>query len=135
MGRRQLNCGASRKQIPISFLAASSATYQIWVRAAAGCDVTAQTAITRLLQRPEVEFYDVLIDPEEMSNLATDPGLARERARHREQLDGWMLAQRDRGQATEMEALLQMKRYVEEPSKGAAEGKKEGRKVITGPFH
>ena len=110
---------------PYANASLQSATYKSWVRAAAAGDVTARTAITRLLQRPEVEFYDVVADPEEMSNLAADPSLARERARHREQLDGWMLAQGDRGQATEMEALLHMKRYVEDPGQGAAEGKKK----------
>jgi uncharacterized sulfatase len=106
-----------------------SATYLSWTRAAAAGDATAKTAIDRLLNRTEVEFYDVIADPEEFHNLAADPALAAERARHRAQLDAWMKAQGDLGQATEMEALKHMTRYVEDPGgDGAAKKKKAGKK-------
>ena len=106
-----------------------SATYLSWTRAAESGDATARSAIARLLHRTEVEFYDVIADPEEMINLAADPALAAERARHRAQLDAWMKAQGDLGQATEMEALKHMTRYVEDPGgeSGAAKKKKAGK--------
>ena len=106
-----------------------SATYESWTRAAAAGDATAKTAIARLLHRTEIEFYDIVADPEEFKNLSADPALASEMARHRAQLDAWMKAQGDRGQATEMEALAHMKKYIEDP--GAAAGdtkKKKGKK-------
>ena len=71
-----------------------------------------------------------LADPGEFNNLAADHKLADERARHRAPLDAWMKAQGDRGQATEMEALQHMKRYVKDPGAegGAAKQKKKGEK-------
>lgn len=103
-------------------------TYRSWVRAAAAGDAFAQAAIARYLHRDEIEFYDVVADPEEFHNLAGDPRLAAERARHRSQLDAWMKAQGDLGQATEMQALAHMQRYVEEPAAGAGNAKKKGKK-------
>lgn len=110
---------------PYANASMKNATYESWVKAAAAGDAGAQAAIARLLHRTEVEFYDVLADPGELSNLAAEPSLAPERARHRAQLDAWMKAQGDRGQATEMEALKHMKRYVEDPAAGGAKKKKK----------
>ena len=105
---------------PYANASMKNATYESWVKAAAAGDSGAQAAIHRLLHRTEVEFYDVLADPGELKNLSAEASLAPEMARHRAQLDAWMQAQGDRGQATEMEALQHMKRYVEDP--GAASG-------------
>jgi uncharacterized sulfatase len=105
---------------PYANASMKNATYASWVKAAAAGDSGAQAAIHRLLHRTEVEFYDVLADPGELKNLSAEASLAPEMARHRAQLDAWMQAQGDRGQATEMEALQHMKRYVEDP--GAASG-------------
>ncbi len=105
---------------PYANASMKNATYESWVKAAAAGDPGAQAAIHRLLHRTEVEFYDVLADPGELKNLSAEVSLAPELARHRAQLDAWMQAQGDRGQATEMEALQHMKRYVEDP--GAASG-------------
>ncbi len=105
---------------PYANASMKNATYESWVKAAAAGDPGAQSAIHRLLHRTEVEFYDVLADPGELKNLSAEVSLAPELARHRAQLDAWMQAQGDRGQATEMEALQHMKRYVEDP--GAASG-------------
>ncbi len=115
---------------PYANASMNNETYRSWTRAAAAGDATAKTAIARYLHRGEIEFYDVIADPEEFNNLAADPKLADERTRHRAQLDAWMKAQGDRGQATEMEALQHMKRYVEDPGaeSGAAKQKKKGKK-------
>lgn len=105
---------------PYANASMKNATYESWVKAAASGDPGAQAAVNRLLHRTEVEFYDVLADPGELRNLSAEASLAPEMALHRAQLDVWMKAQGDLGQATEMEALKHMKRYVEDP--GAASG-------------
>ena len=112
---------------PYANASMKNATYESWVKAAAAGDVGARAAIQRLLHRTEVEFYDVLADPAELKNLSAEAALAPEMARHRAQLDAWMHAQGDRGQATEMEALRHMKRYVEDPGAvtGASKQKKK----------
>jgi len=115
---------------PYANASMNNETYRSWTRAAATGDATAKTAIARYLHRAEIEFYDVIADPGEFNNLAADHKLADERARHRAPLDAWMKAQGDRGQATEMEALQHMKRYVKDPGAegGAAKQKKKGEK-------
>ncbi|MAI77772.1 MAG: sulfatase atsG [Deltaproteobacteria bacterium] len=57
------------------------------------------------LNRPEIEFYDLDDDPWELNNLALDPKLAPEVAKHRKALDAWMQSSGDRGLETEMEAF------------------------------
>lgn len=110
---------------PYANASMNNPTYRSWVTAAAAGDIPAKAAITRLLHRPEIEFYDVVADPGELRNLAADPALAAELARHRAQLDAWMKSQGDLGQATEMDALKHMKKYAEDPGAGAGLAKKK----------
>jgi uncharacterized sulfatase len=118
---------------PYANASMKNATYESWVKAAAAGDVGARAAVQRLLHRTEVEFYDVLADPAELKNLSAEAALAPEMARHRAQLDAWMQAQGDRGQATEMEALRHMKRYVEDPGAAAGAPKKKKKAVNKTP--
>ena len=82
-----------------------NATWQSWVRAASIGNVSAKQAVDRYLHRTEVELYDIIADPAEMHNLAGKPELASVQAELRVQLDAWMKAQGDRGEATEMDAF------------------------------
>lgn len=55
--------------------------------------------------RPEEELYDVVNDPYNLKNLATNPQYASAKAGLRAQLDAFMKQQNDKGIETEMEAL------------------------------
>lgn len=58
-------------------------------------------------ERPYEELYDVVADPAQLNNLINDPMYAKEVARHRRLLDGW-LADGDTGAGDEPEIELQM---------------------------
>ena len=53
-------------------------------------------------QRPEFEFYDVVADPLELTNLAENPDHAPKIALLKAKLDAWMEQQGDSGNETEM---------------------------------
>jgi N-sulfoglucosamine sulfohydrolase len=74
------------------------------VQAAEAGDERAQRVVQRYRYRPEIEFYDVIADPLEMSNLADDPKYAGHIQSLRAELDRWMQSQGDRGVATELVA-------------------------------
>lgn len=75
-----------------------------WVAAAKAGDPTARTAVTRYQHRPAEELYDAEADPWNTRNLAADTSLAAVKVRLAAQLDAWMKAQGDLGQATELDA-------------------------------
>jgi uncharacterized sulfatase len=75
-----------------------------WLRKAETDDF-ARRQTSHYRQRPEEELYDVVKDPHQMNNLASDPAYANVAASMRKKVEQWMLQQGDRGQFTEMEAL------------------------------
>ncbi len=60
--------------------------------------------VKRYHYRPEIEFYDLAVDPLEMNNLADDPKYADRIASMRKRLGVWMDQQGDRGVETELVA-------------------------------
>ena len=75
-----------------------------WKAAAAEGDSNAVRLIHDYQYRPAVELFDCTQDPWNRFNLIEDPDLADVARRLRAQLDQWMKAQGDRGQATELAA-------------------------------
>lgn len=69
-------------------------------------------------QRPEEELYDLQNDPDQVTNLASDPAYADELKRHRELLESWIAETGDQGQPPENEEEL---RLVYEGAKGKVE--------------
>ncbi len=57
-------------------------------------------------ERPAEELYDVVADPHQIRNLASDPGHAGELERHRGILDEWIAETDDKGQYPESERGL-----------------------------
>ncbi len=82
-----------------------SPEFQSWVAAAEAGDERAATLVKRYVSRPQIELYDVENDPLELNNLAEVAGYETVKSELRAQLDRWMVACGDQGQATEMDAL------------------------------
>lgn len=80
------------------------AVWDSWVALAKSGDPAARTAVTRYQHRPAEELYDAEADPWNTRNLVADTTFAPIKARLRGQLDAWMKAQGDQGQATELDA-------------------------------
>jgi len=76
--------------------------------------------------RPAVEFYDVVADPLEMNNLASDPKYKNEIAKLRKQLDSWMTSQGDEGVGTELKANERQHRGKKKDKKPKLQKKKKG---------
>ena len=74
------------------------------VNAAATGNAAAKAAVDRYQNRPAVEFYDLVTDPLEMRNLASDSGQQATMALLKKQLQSWMESQGDEGIATEYRA-------------------------------
>jgi len=108
--------------------------FQSWVKRADAGDKRAVELVQRYTTRPEVELYDVESDPLEMNNLADSTGYDAVKSELRSELEKWMEACGDKGQATEMEALEHMggarRNKKAEPNK--AEGKRKNRKKASG---
>jgi uncharacterized sulfatase len=79
-----------------------------WVRAAKNGDVHAASLVRAYQHRPAEELYDVRKDPWNRRNRIDDPALKEIRAALRAELDRWMKAQGDEGQATELRAREHM---------------------------
>ncbi|MFT7205174.1 MAG: N-sulfoglucosamine sulfohydrolase [Algoriphagus sp.] len=62
--------------------------------------------------RPEKELYDVLKDPYCMNNLADNPDFEAVKDKLHAKLITWMNECGDKGQETEMEAMLHMPKFV-----------------------
>lgn len=103
----------------------NTATWKSWLRAAQSGNASARAAMDRVLHRPQVELYDILADPAEIHNLAGYSELASVQAQLRAELDAWMKAQGDLGEATEMAALEHTHRQA---AGGGAKKKKIGGK-------
>ena len=67
-------------------------------------DSAALRVVQRYQHRPEIEFYDVVNDPLEMTNLVDDAKYADEITELRGVLDDWMRSQGDKGVETELVA-------------------------------
>ncbi len=79
-----------------------------WVRAAKNGDGHAASLVRAYQHRPAEELYDVRRDPWNRENRIDDPALTEIRAALRAELDGWMKAQGDEGQAIELRAREHM---------------------------
>lgn len=91
----------------------SSAVVRSWYDQAkretdAGTPGPAAEHVRRFEHRPAEELYDLTRDPYEWTNLAAEPALAEVKAGLRRELEGWMAAQGDEGQATELAAREHM---------------------------
>lgn len=64
----------------------------------------AKERVNAYQNRPAEEFYDIIADPYQLNNLASDPAYAKDIKRLRNKLNGWMKQQGDLGQETEMQA-------------------------------
>jgi uncharacterized sulfatase len=64
----------------------------------AAAKTNAQTAaiVKRYHDRPAEELYDLMVDPDEQRNLASDPTQAGRLKEMRAELEGWMRTQGDR---------------------------------------
>jgi uncharacterized sulfatase len=82
-----------------------SGVFRSWLRAADAGVADAADKVRRFVRRPAEELYDLERDPFEWHDLAGDPALADVKAELARELERWMSAQGDRGQATELEAL------------------------------
>ncbi len=81
-----------------------SPEFRSWVAKAEAGDADAAEKVRRYQNRPAVELYDVTKDWYEWRNLAENPENAPIIAELCAKLDGWMEAQGDLGQETEMAA-------------------------------
>ncbi|MEW4486461.1 sulfatase [Thalassoglobus sp. JC818] len=79
-----------------------------WKEKAAAGDSHAAARVEAHGTRPPVEFYDIQLDPLEMTNLAEVPAYADDIETLREQLHAWMKSQGDHGLETEMQAYTRM---------------------------
>jgi uncharacterized sulfatase len=91
-------------EITFSNAATRGDIWESWVAAAKAGDPVAREAVSRYQHRPAEELYDAEADRWNARNLAGDPELAAVKARLSAQVDAWMKAQGDRGQATELDA-------------------------------
>ncbi len=80
-----------------------SSIFDSW-KAAAKTNKDAATLVHRYQFRPQEELYDIVDDPFELENLASELSHAEILAQMRRELDAWMQDQGDEGQATELEA-------------------------------
>ena len=65
-------------------------------------DAEAAALVKMYQQRPEFEFYDVVADPFELTNLVEQPEHAQKIALLKAKLDAWMEQQGDKGNETEL---------------------------------
>ena len=72
-----------------------------WVKAAQ-TDPIAKSLVDGYMRRPAVEFYDIVADPFELTNIADLPQHQKEISRLSKVLKSWMRQQGDQGHATEM---------------------------------
>ncbi|NOT31633.1 MAG: sulfatase [Planctomycetes bacterium] len=87
-----------------------SIVFNSWLARAAEGDAAAAERVARMARRPAVELYDCEQDPYELTNRAGDPALAEVEAELCGELERWMAAQGDKGQATELAALEHMRK-------------------------
>ena len=82
-----------------------------WTEAAISNE-TAATLVKNYQYRPNIEFYDLQNDPFNMDNLADDPRYKVVIDEMHGKLMDWMKACGDKGQQTEMEAMLHMPKWI-----------------------
>lgn len=91
-------------------------------------DPDAADKVNRYMHRPAVEFYDIISDPLEWNNLASDPQYASEIASLQTQLKNWMTAQGDLGQQTELDAYTHQTKFLNQQKGAASKKGKKGKK-------
>ena len=84
--------------------------FKEWQDMGAGGHAKAKDVINRYTMRPAIELYDVVNDPDNFENLASNPKYARTIKKLRAKLDAWMLDQGDLGIETELAAYEHQKR-------------------------
>ncbi|MCR9295314.1 MAG: sulfatase [bacterium] len=89
----------------------SSDYFASMVRAAEKGDSHAEQLVNKYRFRPELELYDCVADPDQMNNLAEDPGYSDVLQSLMAELKDWMQSQGDLGLDTEMAALQRQMRY------------------------
>ncbi len=106
-------------EVTFSNACTKSPEFRSWVAKAEAGDADAAEKVRRYQNRPAVELYDVTKDWYEWRNLAENPENAPIIAELRAKLDGWMEAQGDLGQETEMAAYEHQnrKRNADKPKK------------------
>jgi N-sulfoglucosamine sulfohydrolase len=82
-------------------------------------DPALATRVAHLSKRPSEELYDLKSDPYETKNLAANPALTEIKANLQNELDAWMVQQKDKGLETENLAESRLtkkyaKRYAQE---------------------
>jgi len=65
-------------------------------------DDRAEALTARIVRKPEVEFYDIANDPDELENLAREPKYQALVQRYLAKLQGWMETQGDKGAALDV---------------------------------
>jgi N-sulfoglucosamine sulfohydrolase len=85
--------------------------YLTW-REAAKTNEYAAALVKRYKTRPEEELYDIIEDPDCLINLADNPEMLKEKELLRHKLLAWMEACGDKGEETEMEALIHQVKYL-----------------------
>lgn len=86
-------------------IAMKTPSFLSWERRAAEGEERAIYLVNRYKKRPAIEFYDIVNDPLELDNIANETGNAKIISQLRQKLDGWMIAQGDEGQQTELNAF------------------------------
>jgi hypothetical protein len=84
---------------------AGNRTIKDWVAAGKAGNTWAAARVAAYNNRPPEELYDIVADPDELTNLAGDPKLAGVKASLRAELDRWMSHEGDKGVASEMIAF------------------------------
>jgi len=87
-----------------------SEAFKSMVAKADAGDATARKLVNAYHHRPAVEFYDIVADPLELNNLASDATYESEIKRLRKKLAAWMSDQGDEGVATELKAKERQRR-------------------------
>jgi len=97
--------------------------FKSWEKRAAAGDADAAARVARYKHRPPIELYDIIQDPLEMNNIASNPENAPVIKELQKKLDAWMRDQGDQGAQTEMEAFEHQGR-----NQNKNDDKKKGRK-------
>jgi uncharacterized sulfatase len=99
--------------------------YKSMVEAANNGDQRAAELVDKFQNRPAVEFFDVVNDPNCQTNLADNPEYAAEISKLRKKLDEWMASQGDKGMETEYGADQRCHNLLKKAAATKKKAKKE----------
>ncbi len=105
-----------------------SPEFKSWEALAEQGDAKAIELVNKYRFRPEIELYDISVDPFEMNNLADNPEYESVKKELRAELDRWMKHNGDEGQATELKAFERMGAGRQKKMDDLLKGKKKGKK-------